>query len=118
MITDKELREALTRVTGLAIFRDPIALSFKELKQLFEVMPSVTGDFPITSVCRDDLKPYGFDIEDISDDEMKELANRMEDDYCEQLFGDSMVIIARDAMGLPMRDKFGQQVNQIEADVS
>ena len=104
MIAEKYLREALMRVKGIVILdKGKLILSLKDLQDIIDILPSVTGDFPITSICRDDLEPYGFDIEDISDDEMEELASRMEDDYCEQLFRGSMVIIARDAMGLPMR---------------
>ena len=42
--------------------------------------------FPITSVHRDDLEGQGFDVEKISDDDMQNLAEKMADDYCEQLF--------------------------------
>lgn len=59
------------------------------------------GYFPITSVHRDDLQGVGFDVERISDDDMKELARKMAGDYCEQLFWNSMEIIADDIMGLP-----------------
>lgn len=81
-------------------------------------MPSVTGDFSITSICRDYLEAYGFDTTDVKDNDMVELADKMVDDYCEQMFQMSATIIARDAIGLPMRNKSGKQVNQIEADVS
>lgn len=59
------------------------------------------GYFPITSVHRDDLQGVGFDVEKISDDDMKELARKMADDYCEQLFWSSMEIIAGDILGFP-----------------
>lgn len=59
------------------------------------------GYFPITSVHRDDLRGVGFDVEKISDDDMKELARKMADDYCEQLFWSSMEIIAGDILGFP-----------------
>ena len=59
------------------------------------------GYFPITSVHRDDLQGAGFDVEKISDDDMKELASKMADDYCEQLFWSSMEIIAGDILGFP-----------------
>lgn len=100
-ISDKDLKEAIMRVLGIAIIRDPITITLEELKKIVNIIPSVTGDFPITSVCRDDLEPYGFDIEKISDDDMRELADRMEDDYCEQLFRDSMNIIAEDVLHFP-----------------
>lgn len=112
MVAEKYIREAIMRVKGIVILdKGKLILSIKDLQDIIDILPSVTGDFPITSVCRDDLEPYGFDIEDISDDEMKELADRMEDDYCEQLFRDSMVIIARDCMGLP---KVGDTIDKEE----
>lgn len=52
------------------------------------------GYFPITSVHREDLQGAGFDVEEISDDDMKELARKMANDYCEQLFWESMETIA------------------------
>lgn len=58
------------------------------------------GYFPITSVHRDDLKGAGFDVEGISDDDMKELADKMANDYCEQLFWEIMETIA-DILGFP-----------------
>lgn len=52
------------------------------------------GYFPITSVHRDDLKAKGFDVDKISDDDMEELAQKMGNDYCTQLFWESMELIA------------------------
>ena len=43
------------------------------------------GFFPITSVCRDDLRARHFDADKATDEQMQELARRMADDYCEQL---------------------------------
>lgn len=60
------------------------------------------GFFPITSVCRDDLLARGFDTDRVTDEQMQELARRMANDYCEQLFWDSMEIIA-ELMGIPKR---------------
>lgn len=60
------------------------------------------GYFPITSVHRDDLQGAGFDVERISDDDMKELADKMANDYCEQLFWESMEIIA-EILGFPKK---------------
>lgn len=60
------------------------------------------GFFPITSICRDDLKARGFDADKTTDEQMQELARRMANDYCEQLFWDSMEIIA-ELIGIPKR---------------
>ncbi len=60
------------------------------------------GYFPITTVHRADLEAQGLDIAQITDEQMQELAKRMANDYCEQLFWSSMTIIA-EYMGLPKK---------------
>lgn len=60
-----------------------------------------SGYFPITSVHRNDLLFKGYDIDEISDSDMYKLANKMANDYCEQLFWDSMDIIASECLNLP-----------------
>lgn len=62
------------------------------------------GYFPITSVHRNDLQGIGFDVDRISDDDMKRLARKMADDYCEQLFWSSMEIIAGDILEFPKKE--------------
>lgn len=81
-----------------------------DLRVYFEAKSSLTqeeqtllnrlqdGYFPITSVHRDDLASKGFDVRKISDGDMRELAKKMANDYCEQLFWDSMEIIAEDCL--------------------
>lgn len=59
------------------------------------------GYFPITSVHRNDLVGKGFDVEKISDADMKILAKKMANDYCEQLFWPSMEIIAGEILNFP-----------------
>lgn len=51
-------------------------------------------DFPITSLCRADLESIGFDTRAVDDATMQELAGKLADDYCEQLFWGSLKIIA------------------------
>ena len=58
------------------------------------------GYFPITSVHRDDLESKGFDVKRISDSDMEELADKMADDYCEQIYWESLEIIA-EILGFP-----------------
>ena len=65
MVTTENIKEAIMRVCGIAIVRDKIELSLDELKQIVEIMPQVTGDFPICSICRDDLAGKGYDVEKI-----------------------------------------------------
>jgi hypothetical protein len=52
------------------------------------------ADFPITSVCRADLESIGFDTRAVDDATLRELAGKMADDYCEQLYWGSLEIIA------------------------
>lgn len=59
-------------------------------------------DFPITSVCRADLESIGFDTATVDDATMKELAGKLADDYCDQLFWSSLPIIA-DNLEIPKR---------------
>lgn len=62
------------------------------------------GFFYITSVHRDDLEGRGFDTSDVSDSDMRQLANKMSDDYCTQMFYESMESIA-EIMGIPKREE-------------
>jgi len=59
--------------------------------------------FPISYVSREDLDHIGYDTSYVSDDTMKRLADKLGDDYCEQLFWSSLDVIA-DIMGIPKKD--------------
>jgi len=58
-----------------------------------EVFDKMRQPFPITSVCRADVAQQ-FDNKDfaesLTDEEMGWIARKMADDYCEQLFWDSL----------------------------
>lgn len=56
-------------------------------------------EFNITSVSRQDLEMRGFDTTNITDAQMERLAQKMCDDYLEQMFWISLDIIAEDIMG-------------------
>ena len=56
-------------------------------------------EFKITSVTRQDLEYRGFDTTNITDAQMERLAQKMCDDYLEQMFWISLDIIAEDIMG-------------------
>jgi len=59
--------------------------------------------YEITSVHRDDL--VNFDTTDVDDSTMITLAYKLSDDYCEQLYWQSLNIIA-DELGIPkLRDE-------------
>ena len=55
--------------------------------------------FNITSVSRQDLEYRGFDTTNITDAQMEKQAQKMCDDYLEQMFWISLDIIAEDIMG-------------------
>jgi hypothetical protein len=63
--------------------------------------PNLYKEFKITSVTREDLADIGFDVTNITDEQMEQLAKRMCDDYLEQMFWLSMEIIAEDIMKFP-----------------
>ena len=56
-------------------------------------------EFKITSVTREDLEMRGFDTTNITDAQMERLAQKMCDDYLEQMFWISLDIIAEDILG-------------------
>lgn len=64
----------------------------------------LTGELPyfqVTAVSREDLERRGFDITDVDDEDMRQLARKMESDYCEQLFWISLDILALQGLDIP-----------------
>lgn len=61
------------------------------------------GFFYITSVHRDDLEAAEFDVSEVSDDQMEWLAKQMRNDYCTQMFHESMEILA-ECLGFPKKE--------------
>lgn len=51
-------------------------------------------DFSITSVCRADLESAGFDTANVDDDDMKELASKMANAYCDLGFWEDLEVLA------------------------
>jgi hypothetical protein len=60
------------------------------------------GHFPITSVHRDDVEGKGFDISNVTDEHMSELASDMEKAYTSEVFWIDLDILAED-IGIPYR---------------
>ena len=62
-------------------------------------MSEQDGFFPITSVHRDDIAVAmgltGAQVSRITDDMMREIARKMAEDYCEQLFWEHLRIIVQ-----------------------
>ena len=63
----------------------------------------MSKEFEITSVTREDLESRGFDTTNITDEQMERLAQKMCDDYLEQMFWISLDIIAEDIIGIPKK---------------
>ena len=64
----------------------------------------LTGELPyfqVTAPSREDLERYGFDTTDVDDEDMREIARRLESDYCEQLYWLSLDIIAQQGLDIP-----------------
>ena len=59
------------------------------------------GYFVITSVHRNDLARTGFDVKKISNNDMDKLAEKIANDYCNQLFWESMETIAFEILDFP-----------------
>ena len=68
-------------------------------KIIMATIEEMSKEVEITSVTREDLESRGFDTTNITDEQMKELARKMCDDYLEQMFWISLDIIAEDIMG-------------------
>lgn len=66
--------------------------------------------FVITKVSRADLDALGFDTSEVSDDTMERLASKLGDDYCEQLFWDSLDIIA-EYLEIPKKEVVDREGN-------
>ena len=60
------------------------------------------GGFPITSVAREDLESRGFDTSNVTDEQMAEIADHMQDAYCDDAFWVELDVIAED-MGIPRK---------------
>lgn len=69
-----------------------------------DLLVRIRGQLPyfhITSIHRDDLLSRGFDVSEVTDADMQRLAGKLSDDYCNQLFWESLDIIAEDSINIP-----------------
>ncbi|QQG42527.1 MAG: hypothetical protein HYW15_03425 [Candidatus Giovannonibacteria bacterium] len=58
--------------------------------------------FPITSICREDLEGIGFDVSEVDDGTMEQIASKMADAYLEIIFWIDAPIIAEHC-GVPRK---------------
>ena len=68
------------------------------------------GGFPITSVARGDLESQGFDASNVTDDQMAEIADHMQDAYCDDAFWVELDVIAED-MDIPRKAEGTEEVD-------
>ena len=68
-------------------------------------MTSKQEFFPITSVARADLEGIGFDTNAVDDFDMRELASKMADAYCDSVFWIDLEIIAEERLKIPKKNK-------------
>jgi hypothetical protein len=64
--------------------------------------------FSISRLSREDLEQKGFDTSDVDDATMQRLAEKLGDDYCSQLFWDSLEIIA-ECMDIPRKEGWSEE---------
>lgn len=62
------------------------------------------SDFTVSAVSREDLEKIGYDTSNVSDETMEKLANKLGDDYCEQLFWSSLKCMA-EHFNIPKKNK-------------
>ncbi|GHT55439.1 hypothetical protein FACS189451_10580 [Bacteroidia bacterium] len=75
---------------------------FCDLTNWVRVIDEDEGFFEISSLHRDDLESIGYDTSGVDDSDMKTLASKLGDDYCDQLFWNSLAVIAG-SLGIPRR---------------
>jgi hypothetical protein len=64
--------------------------------------------FCISRLSREDLEQKGFDTSDVDDKTMQRLADKLGDDYCSQLFWESLEIIA-EIMDIPRKEGWQEE---------
>jgi len=75
---------------------------FNDLISWVRVIEHHEGYFEISSLHRDDLESIGYDTSQVDDSDMKTLASKLCDDYCNQLFWSSLHIRA-DSLEIPKK---------------
>jgi len=68
------------------------------------VIDEAESYYEISCLHREDLECIGYDTSGVDDSVMKKLASKLGDDYCEQLFWNSLPIFA-DSLGIPVREE-------------
>jgi hypothetical protein len=83
-------------------------------RQLTEELPY----FPISSVHRDDLAGEGFDVSNVTDDQMQTIADKMADAYTDSdVYWIDLRIIAADCAGVPKKLGKEELIDEIKATI-
>ena len=64
---------------------------------------TIYNSYPLTSIDRDELEQWGYDVDQISDEEIEGLANRMGQAYRESVFEIDLKVIADEVLCLPRK---------------
>jgi hypothetical protein len=97
--------DPLTKIAYDNYQKEPTAKNWERFKwAMYEEMrqTGAEGSFPITSVAREDLESQGFDASKVTDDQMAEIADTMQDAYCDDAFWVELETIA-DNMDIPRK---------------
>ena len=82
-------------------------IAYGHIEFITDAMPIRTfsqESFSISRLSREDLEQLGFDTSDVDDKTMQRIADKLGEDYCEQLFWISLEIIAEEGFNIPKRD--------------
>jgi len=81
-----------------------IAFNNDYISDLGQLFYDNEGFFIVSRVHRDDLENVGLDGDNVDDGTMEAIADDMHEDYCTQLFHESLKIIAADKYNIPKKE--------------
>lgn len=67
-------------------------------------MAEIKTEFPITTICKEDVETAGFDVSNITDEQLKKIADNMEDMYLKDGFWHDLRASA-EKVGIPKKKK-------------
>lgn len=67
-------------------------------------MDEIKTEFPITTICKEDVETAGFDISNITEEQLKKIADNMEDMYLQDGFWHDLRVSA-EKVGIPKKKK-------------
>ena len=82
-------------------------IAYGNIEFITESIPAKTfskESFCISRLSREDLEEKGFDTSNIDDNTMQRIADKLGEDYCEQMFWISLEIIAEEGFNIPRKE--------------